>query len=75
MAQWLKALAVLSEDQGSNPSSGKAVPKYLTLEPGVLMLSSGLCGHCMHMVHRHTSGKQQYSLKKIIKTGRYSIPS
>jgi hypothetical protein len=53
MAQWLRALAAPPEDSGSVPSTHMVAHMSLTPVPEDLLPPSGLCGHCMHVVHRH----------------------
>lgn len=53
MAPQLRAPAVPAEDPGSSLMAGGSQPP-VTSVPGDLTHSSDLCGHCTHMVHRHT---------------------
>ena len=55
MARLLRELAAPAEDLSSGLRTmlgGSQAP--VTLAPEDLMPSYGLCGHFMHMVHRHT---------------------
>ena len=56
MAQWLRALAALSEDPGLIPSIHMVAHDHIYVTPatGDQMLSSGCCGHYRHIAHRHT---------------------
>ena len=54
MAQWLRALAAFPEDPGTIPSTHMGVTVGVTPVSGDLTPSSDLCGHYMHMVHKHT---------------------
>jgi hypothetical protein len=55
MAQWLRTLSALPEDQCLIPSiyMGTHIC-LLTPVPKGLVLSSGFCEHCTHVVHIHT---------------------
>lgn len=60
MSQCLRALAALSEDVGSGPSTQVAVP---TVGNRDLITSSGLYGHCMHVVHVHRQNIHIHKMK------------
>lgn len=51
MPQQFRELAALPEDPCLLPSS----QLLISPAPGDSTLSSGLCGHSMHVVHRYTS--------------------
>lgn len=62
-AQQLRALTASAEDLGLVPSTYMTDHNYLvTLVPGNLMPSFGLCRHCMHVVHIYEA-KHSYILK------------
>jgi imidazoleglycerol phosphate synthase glutamine amidotransferase subunit HisH len=64
MAQWLRALAVLPEDLSSVPSTHDgSQPSVTPVLGGNLMPSSGLHGHCMHIVHNYTSRHNTHTHK------------
>lgn len=56
MAQQLRALATLVEHLGVAPSTRTAIH-----DSGDLTPSSGLHGHCTHMVHRQTYIQATYT--------------
>lgn len=51
MALLLRALAALSEDQGLIATIHMVAHKPCNSTPWKSEPPSGLCGHCMHMVH------------------------
>lgn len=59
IAQQLRASSFLSEDHGWVPSAQPSVASV----SGNQMLSSDVCGHCIHMVHRHTQNKTTHTQK------------
>jgi hypothetical protein len=56
MAQWLRTLAVLTEDRGSALSTHIATVSQAPT-------SLGLSGHCTHVVHIHAS-RRKFTLMK-----------
>ena len=54
MALLLRALAALSEDQGLIATIHMVAHKPCNSTPWKSEPPSGLCGHCMHVVRRHT---------------------
>lgn len=56
MAKQLRALVTLAEDPRSVPGAHMACSPQLPVPPVSrdLVPSSGLHGHCKHMVHMHT---------------------
>jgi hypothetical protein len=64
MAQQLRALAALPEDPGSIPSPdiGQLII-ICSSSSRVSNATSGLCSHCMHMVHRHASRQNIHTHK------------
>lgn len=59
IAQQLRAPSLLSDDQGWVPSAQPSV----TPVSGNQMLSSDVCGHCIHIIHRHTQNKTTHTQK------------
>lgn len=47
------ALVALPEVLGSIPSTHVAIHNCPTLDPGAMMPSSGLSGHCTHSIQTH----------------------
>lgn len=64
MTRWLKALTALPVNPDSIPSTYMMAGNDPI--PGHLTSSSGLPGHCAHLVHRHTFRQNTHS-HKIIK--------
>lgn len=59
-------LAALLEDEGLRASIHMVAQNNLVVVPGNLMPTSGLYGHCVHMVHEHEC-RQNIYIHKIIK--------
>jgi len=68
---WCKALAALPEGTGSIPSTHGGSQPSINSTP-----SSGLCGYCMHIVHRHICRqKKKKSIHKLKLSCSLLLPS
>lgn len=62
MAQQLRAFAALAEDPGLIPSIHTVANKPLVISvPEDAMSSSGLCKHCVQVVHRNMWTKHPHT--------------
>jgi hypothetical protein len=63
MAQCLRALVALSEEASSIVSIYICHTRVGNSIPEDIVPSSGLCGHCMHIVHRHLCRPNTHEIK------------